>query len=110
MKEKKCSNTLPLRVDSVLDLSGRDGGVLHTTSDGLMKDHAKSGLLDDHVSSPTEASNSQGSLPVDHRASHFSLDDDMMKTAYGDKLLYSDGGPRDSAWCQRWSVIVQHMG
>ena len=109
MKEKKCSNTLPLRVDSVLDSSGRDGGVLNATSDGLMKDHAKSGSLDDHVSSPAEASNSQGSLPVDHSASRSSLDD-MMKTAYGDKLLYSDGGPRDSAWCQRWSVIVQHMG
>ena len=125
MKEKKCSNTLPLRVDSVLDSSGCDGGVLHENSDGLMKDHAKSGSLDDHVSSPAEArydfcvnasscidgasSNSQGSLPVDHRASRSSLDD-MMKTTYGDKLLYSDGGPRDSAWCQHWSVIVQHMG
>ena len=109
MKEKKCSNTLPLCIDSVLDSSGRDGGVLHAMSDGLMKDHAKSGSLDDHVSLPAEASNSQGSLPVDHRASRSSLDD-MMKTAYGDKLLYSDGGPRDSAWCQRWSVIVQHMG
>ena len=51
----------------------------------------------------------KGSLPVDHRALHSSLDD-MMKTAYGDKLLYSDGGPHDSAWCQCWSVIVQHMG
>ena len=55
------------------------------------------------------STNSQGSLPVDRGASHSSLDD-MMNTAYGDKLLYSDGGPRDSAWCQRWSVIVQHMG
>ena len=34
----------------------------------------------------------------------------MMNIACGDKLLYSDGGPRNSAWCQRWSVIVQHMG
>ena len=24
--------------------------------------------------------------------------------------MYCDGGPRDSAWCQRWSVIVQHLG
>ena len=125
MKEKKCLNTLPLRVDSVLDSSGRDGGISHAKSDGLMKDHAKGGSLDDHVSLTGEArydfcvnasscidgasSNSQGSLPVDHRAS-CSLLDDMMNTAYGDKLLYSDGGPRDSAWCQRWSVIVQHVG
>ena len=55
MKEKKCSNTLPLRVDSVLDSSGRDGGILHAKSDGFMKDHAKSGSLDDHVSLPAEA-------------------------------------------------------
>ena len=33
-----------------------------------------------------------------------------MTAAYGDKLLNCDGGPRDSVWCQRWSVIVQHMG
>ena len=93
--------------------SGRDGGVLHANSDGLMNDYAKCGSLDDHVSLTTEAryfcvnasscidgasSNSQGSLPVDHRASHSSLDD-MMNTAYGDKLLYSDGSPCDSAWC-----------
>ena len=45
---------------------------------------------------------------MDHRTSHSSLDD-MMNTAYGDKLLYSDGGTRDSACCRRWSVIVQHM-
>ena len=42
------------------------------------------------------SSNSQGSLPVDCRASHSSLDD-MMNTAYDDKLLYFDHGPRDSA-------------
>ena len=46
---------------------------------------------------------------MDRRASHSSLDD-VMNIAYGDELLYSDGGPRDSAWCHRWSVIVQHMG
>ena len=33
-----------------------------------------------------------------------------MTAAYGDKLLYGDGGPRDSAWCQRWSVIIHHLG
>ena len=125
VKEKKSLNTLPLRIDSVLESSGRDGGVLHAKSYGLMKDHAKSSSLDDHMSLTAEArydfcvnasscidgasSNSQGSLPVDHRASCSSLDD-MMNTAYGDKLLYSDGGPHDSAWCQRWSVIIQHMG
>ena len=125
MKEKKCLNTLPLRVDSVLDSSGCDGGISHAKSDGLMKDDAKRGSLDDHMSLTAEArydscinasscidgasSNSQGSLPLDHRASHSSLDD-KMNIAYGDKLLYSDGGPRDSVWYQRWSVIVQHMG
>ena len=101
----------PLRVDSVLDSSGRDSGISHAKRDGLMKDHAKSGSLDDHVSLTAEArydfcvnasccidgasSNSQGSLPVDRRASYSSLGD-MMNTAYGDKLLFSDGGPRDS--------------
>ena len=40
MKEKKFSNTLPLRVDSVLDSSGRDGGISLAKSDGLMKDDA----------------------------------------------------------------------
>ena len=75
----------------------------------------KSSSLDDHMSLTAEvrngfcvnasscidgaSSSSQGSLSVDHRASHSSLDD-MMNTAYGDKLLYSDGGPRDFAWCQ----------
>ena len=75
----------------MLDSSGRDGGVSHAKSDGLLKGHRKSGSLDDHVSLTAEASNSQGSLPVDRRASHSSLDD-MMNIAYGDKLLYSDGG------------------
>ena len=55
------------------------------------------------------SSNSQGSLPMDRRASHCSLED-MMNTPYGDQLLYSDGGPCDSAWCRCWSVIVQRMG
>ena len=112
MKEKKSLNTLPLRVNSVLDSSVRDGGVSHAKSDGLMKNDAKSGSLDDHMSLTAEAtydfsvnasscidgasSNSQGSLPLDCRASHSSLDD-MMNIAYGIKLLYSDGGPRDSA-------------
>ena len=55
MKEKKCLNTLPLHVDSVLDSSGHDGGVSHGNSDGLMKDDTKSGSLDDHVSLTSEA-------------------------------------------------------
>ena len=78
----------------MLDSSGHDGGVSHAKSDGLMKDHAKSGSLDDHVSLTAEArydfcvnasscidgasSNSQGSLPVNHRASNSSLDDMML--------------------------------
>ena len=33
--------------------------------------------------------------------------DEMMTAAYGDKLLYCDGGPHDSEWCQHWSVIIQ---
>ena len=33
----------------------------------------------------------------------------MMITAYDDKLLYCDGGPRDSVWCQCWSIFVQCM-
>ena len=35
--------------------------------------------------------------------------DEMMTAAYGDKLLYGDGGPHDSAWCQHWSVIIHHL-
>ena len=54
VKEKKCLNTLLLLVDSVLGSSGRDGGVSHAKSDGLMKDHAKSGSLDDGASSNSQ--------------------------------------------------------
>ena len=55
MKENKCLNTLPLHVDTVLDSSGCDGGILNAKSDGLMKDHTKSGSLEDHVSLTAEA-------------------------------------------------------
>ena len=36
--------------------------------------------------------------------------DDLMRMAYGETLLYSDGGPHHSSWCQRWSDVVQHLG
>ena len=38
-----------------------------------------------------------------------SLLDELMITAYGDKLLYCDGGSRHSVWCQHWSIIIQCM-
>ena len=95
----------------------------YAKGDGWMKDHAKSCSLDDHMSLTAEvwyelcvnasscidgaSNNSQDSLSVDRRASSSSLHN-MINTAYGDKLLYSDGGPHDSAWCQHWSVINQH--
>jgi len=50
-------------------------------------------------------SNSQGLSALGPEISCSSLDK-MMTVAYGDKLLHSDGGPRDSAWCQHWSIIV----
>ena len=53
--------------------------------------------------------NGKGLSTVDLQDSCSSLDE-LMITAYGDKLLYCDGGPRDSVWCQRWSIIVQCMG
>jgi len=56
-------------------------------------------------------SNSQGLSALGPHISCSSLDKMMtVAFAYGDKLLYSDGGPRDSGWCQHWSIIVQHMG
>jgi len=36
--------------------------------------------------------------------------DDLMRAAYEETLLYSDGGPRHSSWCQRWSDVAQHLG
>jgi len=54
-------------------------------------------------------SNSHGLPAVCPEISCFSLDK-MMNVAYVDKLLYSDCGPQDYVWCQRWSVIIQHMG
>ena len=53
--------------------------------------------------------NGEGLSTVDLQDARSSLDE-LMITAYGDKLLYCDGGPRDSVWCQRWSIIVQCMG
>jgi len=85
----------------------------------------RGGSTDDHVSLVAEQrydfyvnssscindsafSNSQGLSTLGPEIFCSSLDK-MMTVAYGDKL-YSDGGPRDSVWCQRWSIIVQHMG
>jgi len=36
--------------------------------------------------------------------------DDLMRKAYGEILLYSDGGSHHSSWCQRWSDVAQHLG
>ena len=88
--------SLPLRVNSVLDSYRHDSGILNAKNDGLKKDLAKSGSLDDDVSLNAEArydfcvntsscidgasSNSQGSLSVGRRALRSSLDD-MMNTA-----------------------------
>jgi len=36
--------------------------------------------------------------------------DDLMRTAYGETLLYSDGGRHHSSWCQGWSDVAQHLG
>ena len=41
--------------------------------------------------------NGEGLSTVDLEDSRFSLDE-LMFTAYGDKLLHCDGGPRDSMW------------
>ena len=125
MKENKCINTLLLCVNSVLDSSQHDRGIINAISNGLMKDHTRSGSMEDYVSLTAEARydfcvnasscidgasiNSQASLSGDLKALRSSLDE-MMNATYGDKLLYFDGGPCDSAWCHCWSVIIQHMG
>lgn len=43
-------------------------------------------------------------------ASTVSDTDSLLNKAYGASLIHSDGGPRDSPWCQRWSIVVQHLG
>ena len=53
--------------------------------------------------------NGEGLSTVDLQDARSSLDE-LMITACGDKLLYCDGDPRDSVWCQHWSIIVQCMG
>ena len=30
--------------------------------------------------------------------------------AYGTPLIQSDGSARHSQWCQRWSIVDQHLG
>ena len=152
LKDNKCINTLPLRVNSVIDSSRNC--VLPIAGDGLVK-QTKNGSTNAHVNLAAEVTNRQGlsavvsdelmntsrstgdhvSLPeprydfrrnssscinksaignseglstVDLQDSRSSLDK-LMITAYSDKLLYCDGGPHDSVWCQRWSIIVQCM-
>ena len=151
LKDNRCVNTLPLRVNSVIDSSG--SCVLPIVGDGLVK-QTKNGLTNAHVNNRQGLSAvvsddlvntsrstgdhvslseprydfrhnssscinesavgngealSRGLSTVDLQDSRSSLDE-LMITAYGDKLLYCDGGSCDSVWCQRWSIIVQCMG
>ena len=71
--------------------------------------HVKSGSCASDDVLCFDPSDRQGLSGTGQELSCSSLDK-LMNIAYGDKLLYSDGGPRDSLWCQRWSVIIQHMG
>jgi len=81
-------------------------------SDGLTADHVRGGSAVDHMSlankqrydfyvnsssciNDSALSNSQGLPAVGPQIPCSSLDE-MMNVAYGDKLLYSDGGPRHS--------------
>lgn len=111
MKEEKCVNTLPLHIDVVLDSPQCDSGVLSVEAGGMLKNCARSDSLEGHMGLAVEArydfhidasscidhasNNIQGSLSINLKASHSSLDE-MMSAAYGDKMLHSDGGPRDS--------------
>ena len=134
LKDNKCVNTLPLRVNSVIDSSHYC--VLPIAGDGLVK-QTKNGLANAHVNLAAEATNRQGlsavasdelmnasrsngdhvSLPdprYDFRCNSSSCInestigngeglstvhlqdlrsslDELMITAYGDKLLYCDG-------------------
>jgi len=111
MKEGKYVNTLPLCVDLMID-SSCCNAVLSVTSAGSTTDHVRGGSMDYHMSLAVEQrydfhvnsssyindsafSNSQGLSTLGPEISCSSLDK-MMTVAYGDKLLYSDGGPRDS--------------
>ena len=87
-----------------------------TTASAVTEDHVSLGRprYDFRVNSSTcvrdnAVGNSQA-LPRAPMEAIGSPLDDMMTAAYGDKLLYCDDGPRDSAWCQCWSVIVHHLG
>ena len=153
LKDNRCVNTLPLRVNSVIDSSRNcvlpiaGDGLVKQTKNGLTNAHVNlaaevtdrqslsavasdelvntSGSTGDHVSFPeprydfrrnssscineSAVGNGEGLSTVDLQDSR-SLLDELMIAGYGDKLLYCDGGPRDSVWCQRWSIIVQCMG
>ena len=61
---EKCANTLPRRVDSVLESSQRSSGILSDKGDGLLKDHARNGANEDYASLTTEAGH-DGRINVD---------------------------------------------
>jgi len=126
MKMKKCANTLPSCVDSVIESSRNNNGV-HVSSDGLMMDHMSDTSVMGHVSCVAEprydfhtntsahvnrdvlcADDSQD-VPVVGKESLSQLSQ-LMKITYGDTLMYSEGGSCDFPWCQHWSVIIQHLG
>ena len=97
-------------------------GLSAIASDELMNASRSTG---DHVSLPeprydfchnssscineSATGNAEGLSSVDLQDSRSSLDK-LMITAYSHNLLYCDGGPHNSVWCQRWSIIVQCMG
>jgi len=119
LKAKKCTNTLSSCADFVLE--SPDTSVEHVIQNGEARgDHVSSTATDCrsdlcHNSSVDIDTSCNVSLLCNENQASFQQPshdrvNDLMKMAYGETLLYSDGGPRDSSWCQRWSDVAQHLG
>jgi len=118
LKAKKCTNTLSSHADFVSDSSdtsverviqngGARGDHVSLTASDCRSDLCRNSSVDiDTCNISLLCNESQASVQQPSR----DRVDDLMRMAYGETLLYSDGGPRHSSWCQRWSDAVQHLG
>ena len=119
LKMKCCCNTLSSHDDSQSDssrvLSNQNSDLDIESVNGHVSLVAKNDLCDNDTSSamyaapPSSDRSSTIAQDGDDQPSDTSLDHMMMK-AYGATLLHSDGGSRNSQWCQRWSHMIQHRG
>ena len=115
------NNVTNAHVNLTAEITNRQG-LSAVASDKLMN---TSRLTRDHMSLPgprydfrrnsssciieSAIGNGEGLFTVDLQDSCSSLDE-LMITAYGDKLLYCDNGSRDSVWCQRWIYHCSRYG